>query len=67
MGGIHNQVAEQIQVLGPIVHKDVSDMVNIGCGRFRGLETQLCCVRDIQGQLVHGVNQLANAVDRKLI
>ena len=22
-GGIHNQMAEQIQVLGPIVHKDV--------------------------------------------
>ena len=34
---------------------------------YGALETQLCRVRDIQGQLVRGVNQLAIDVEIKLI
>ena len=42
-GWIRNQMAEQIQVLGPCVHQDVLVRLNNGCESFRGeLETQLC-------------------------
>ena len=51
-----------------IVHRDFIDRLNIGCESFSGaFETQLRWVRDIQGQLVQGSNQLSNAVDSKLI
>ena len=61
-------MAAKIQGPWPIVHKDVLARLSIDCESFRGeLWTQLCRVRDIQGQLVQGVNQLFNAVDRKLI
>ena len=67
-GGVQNQMAENIQVTGPIGHKDVLARLNIDCGSFRvELETHLSWVRDIQGELVQGSNQLAIAVDRELI
>ena len=54
-GGIHNQLAEELQPLGPIAHKAVLARLNIDCESFRGeLETQLSWVGDIQMELVQG-------------
>ena len=58
-------MAEKIQAIWPIVHKDVLARLNIDCESFRGLETQRSSVRDIQGGIVQGPNQLVNDVDRK--
>ena len=33
--GIHNQMADQIQVTGPFVRQDVLTMLDIGCESFR--------------------------------
>ena len=67
-GGIRKQMAEAIQILGPHVHQDVLTRLNKDCGSFRGeLETQLCWARDVQGDIVQGAQQFAQAVYSKLV
>ena len=63
-----NQMDVQIQVLWSYVHQHVLTRLNISGESSRGeLGAQLNWVSNIQGELVQGVHQLANAVDRKLI
>ena len=67
-GGIHNHMAEHIQVLGSNVHQDVLAKLNLGFELFRNeLGAQLNWLAGIHGQLAYGVNHLANAVDSKLL
>ena len=49
-------------------HHDVLIRLNNGCESFRGvLETQLCGMREVHGQLAQGMQQFAHAVDTKLV
>ena len=51
-------MAEQIQALWSHVHQDVLTRLNNGCESFRvELDTQICLVIDIQGQVVHGADR----------
>ena len=66
--GVHNHMAEQIQVPWPNVHQEVLAKLNMGCELFRNeLGSQLNWLRDMQGQLADGVNHLANALGSKLV
>ena len=61
-------MGEEIQVIWPIFHNDVLARLDIDFESFRvELETQLSRVRDIQGKLAHGANQLSIDVDIKSI
>ena len=54
-GGIHNRMAEQIQVPGPSVHQDVVSRLNASCELCRDeLGAHLNWLRGIQGQLDEG-------------
>ena len=66
--GARNQIVEKIQVLGPCVLQDVLIRLNNGRESVLGeLETQLCGMRVVQGQIVQGVRQFALAVDTNLV
>ena len=60
-------MAEKIQVLGPNVHQDVLIRLNGGCESSRcELETQLCGMGDLHGQLARCMQQFTLSVDTKL-
>ena len=66
--GIHNHMAEQIQVIWPNVHHDVLAKLNFSCELVRSeLGTQLNWLRGVQVQIDGGVNHWGNAVDTKLV
>ena len=59
---------EQIQSLGPYVRQDVADKLNRSCEFFREvLGFQLDRIKDVQGNMIHGMQNLANAVYARLI
>ena len=66
--GMYYQIADQVQSLGPDVHQDVVARLNSSCGIFREeLGSQLNWIKDVQENMLHGMENLANAVDTRLI
>ena len=67
-GGMYYQITEKIQSPGSYLHHDFVARLNSSCENFRGeLGFQLNWIKDVQGNMIQGVQNLAHAVGIRLI
>ena len=65
---MYYKIDEEIQSLGPYVRQDVVDRLNSSCEISREeLGCQLNWIKDVRGNMIQGVQNLAHAVDTRLI
>ena len=67
-GGIYYKITEGIQDSGSYIRHDVEAKLGNSCGMFRAdFGNQLGQLKDVHQQMVHGMDNLAIAVDTRLV